>query len=264
MSRTALASSFKVIACVAEHIGDRSDQQDRVAILTSPHHPGTLMALLADGMGGRSGGRIASDQVLATAKNLFQELPDRSKTMREMLGQIATEAHAVIRLTALASEKEPHSTIVALIVQRDSAIWVHAGDSRLYHFRDGALAHKTIDHSYGSQLNAEGQLVEGGPETERYKNILFSAIGIGHELRLDYGEVQDLRPGDSFVLASDGLWAYFSEREMGAIVHQLPARDAAEALVYQARERARGGGDNLSVAIVKLVPPDPGASSRPD
>ena len=251
-------------ACVAEHIGDRTDQQDRVAILTSPHHPGTLMALLADGMGGRSGGRIASDQVLATAKNLFQELPDRSATLRDILRQIASEAHAVIRLTALASEKEPHSTLVALIVQRRYAIWVHAGDSRLYHYRDGLLAHKTIDHSFGSQLNAEGQLVEGGPETDRYKNILFSAIGIGHELRLDYGEVKDLRPGDSFVLASDGLWAYFTEREIGAIVHQLPVRDAAESLVHLARERAQGGGDNLSVAIVKLVKPDRTASSTAD
>lgn len=243
-------------ACVAEHIGDRLDQQDRVAILTSPHHPGTLMALLADGMGGRSGGRIASDQVLATAKSLFQELPDRSTTLREMLGQIASEAHAVIRLTAIASEKEPHSTLVALVVQRDYAVWVHAGDSRLYHYRDGALAHKTVDHSYGSRLNAEGQLVEGGPENQRYKNILFSAIGIGHELRLDYGEVQDLRPGDSFVLASDGLWAYFSEREIGAIVHGQAVRDATESLVRQARERARGCGDNLSVAIIKLEKPE--------
>ncbi|HYB51887.1 MAG TPA: PP2C family serine/threonine-protein phosphatase [Burkholderiaceae bacterium] len=260
MSRTATASNFKVSACVAEHIGDRTDQQDRVAILTSPHYPGALMALLADGMGGRSGGRIASDQVLATAKSLFQELPERGSTLRGMLGQIASEAHAVIRLTALASEKEPHSTLVALIVSRDSAVWVHAGDSRLYHFRDGILEHKTIDHSFGSQLDAEGQLVEGGPETERFKNILFSAIGIGHELRLDYGEVLDLRPGDSFVLASDGLWAYFSEREIGAIVHHYAVRDAAESLVRLARDRAKGGGDNLSVAIVKLTraerPPD--------
>ncbi len=254
---TGPASSFKLSACVADHIGDRGDQQDRVAILTSPHFPGTLMALLADGMGGRSGGRMASDQVMSTARNIFESLPDAGTGVRDLLTQIATEAHAVIRLTALASEKEPHSTIVALLLQREVAQWMHAGDSRLYHFRDGALAHRTIDHSYGSRMTADGELVEGGPETDAYKNILFSALGIGHELRLDYGRVDDLRTGDAFLLASDGLWAYFTERELGNVVHKLAPREAAETLVRLARERARGHGDNLSVAIVKLERPDP-------
>jgi len=250
-----IGSNFKVTACVADHIGDRQDQQDRAVILTSPQYPGTVMALVADGMGGRSGGRLASDQVVSTAKSLFEALPERGSTLRDLLTQIATEAHAVIRLTALAAEKEPHSTIVTLLLQREAALWMHAGDSRLYHFRDGALLHRTVDHSYGSRVNAAGQLVEGGPETEAYKNILFSALGIGHELRLDYGQVDDLCVGDSFVLASDGLWAYFTERELGSIIKQLPAREAAQTLVSAARERARGRGDNLSVAIVKLEPP---------
>jgi serine/threonine protein phosphatase PrpC len=261
-ARPADAPGFKLSACVAEHIGDRRDQQDRVAILTSQKYPGTLMALLADGMGGRSGGRLASDQVMSTAKSLFEELPGAGSTIRDLLTQIATEAHAVIRLTAIASEKEPHSTLVALVIQRGVASWIHAGDSRLFHFRDGNLASKTIDHSYGSRLTAEGELVEGGPETDRFKNILFSAIGIGHELRLDHGRVADLRTGDCFVLASDGLWAYFTERELGTIVHSAPAREAAETLVRLARERARGHGDNLSVAIVKLDQPDPAQNTQ--
>jgi serine/threonine protein phosphatase PrpC len=256
MSRASTASNFKVTVCVAEHIGDRADQQDRVAILTSPQRPGTLLAIVADGMGGRSGGRMASDQVMTTAKNLFEEAPTHGTTPRELLGQIAAEAHAVIRLTAMASEKEPHSTLVAVMLQKDSAVWIHAGDSRLYHFRDGAVAHKTIDHSYGSRLTADGTLVEGGPETDRFKNVLFSALGIGHDLRLDYGSVEDLRPGDAFLLASDGLWAYFSEKELGAIVKNFSARDAAENLMRNARERAQGHGDNLSVAILKLDAPE--------
>jgi PPM family protein phosphatase len=254
---------FKVSACVAEHIGDRPEQQDRAAILTSPARPGMVLALVADGMGGRSGGRLASDQVLTTARNLFQEQPDAAMTPRDILRQIAAEAHQVIRLTAIASEKEPHSTLVAVILQSESAVWIHAGDSRLYHFRDGKLAHKTIDHSYGSRMTAEGELVEGGPETAAFKNVLFSAIGIGHELRLDFGQVLDLRPGDSFVLSSDGLWAYFTEREVGNIVHSKPAREAAEALIQKARERANGAGDNLSVAIVKLDAPEKTAAVKP-
>jgi len=257
MSRAASAASkLKVTVCVAEHVGDRADQQDRVAILTSPNRPGTMLAIVADGMGGRTGGRLASDQVITTAKNLFEEPPTRGTTARELLGQIAAEAHAVIRLTAIASEKEPHSTLVAVIVQKESAVWIHAGDSRLYHFRDGVVAHKTIDHSYGSRMTADGTLVEGGPETDRYKNVLFSALGIGHDLRLDYGSIEDLRAGDAFLLASDGLWAYFSEKELGAIVKNFNARDAAENLVRHARDRAQGHGDNISVAIVKLDPPD--------
>ncbi len=256
MSRTSSAPNFKVTACVAEHIGDRADQQDRVAILTSPSRPGTVLALLADGMGGRSGGRIASDQVMSTAKSIFQEPPEKMVDLRELLRQIAAEAHSVIRLTAMAASKEPHSTLVAVVLQRNRAVWVHAGDSRLYHFRDGALAHKTIDHSYGSRIATDGTLVEGGPETDRYKNVLFSAIGIGHELRLDFGEVQNLRAGDSFVLSSDGLWAYFTEKEIGAVVQRFAAREAAEKLIGLARERARGGGDNLSIAIVKLEKPE--------
>jgi serine/threonine protein phosphatase PrpC len=257
MSHADTAPSFKVSACVAEHIGDRADQQDRVAVLTSPHYPATVLALVADGMGGRTGGRMASDQVVTTAKNLFQELPDHGTSLRDLLGQIAAEAHAVIRLTAIASEKEPHSTLVAVIIQRDRAAWIHAGDSRLYHFRDGVLAHKTVDHSYGSRMTADGELVEGGPETARFKNILFSAIGIGHDLRLDYGQAEDLQAGDCFILASDGLWAYFSDRELGAIAKRYSVREAAEILVHQARERAQGVGDNLSLAIVKLEPADP-------
>lgn len=256
MSRASNASRFKVTVCVAEHVGDRADQQDRVAILTSPQRPGMLLAIVADGMGGRTGGRMASDQVMTTAKNLFEEPPATGSTPRELLAQIAAEAHAVIRLTAIASEKEPHSTLVAVLLQQDSAVWIHAGDSRLYHFRDGAVAHKTIDHSYGSRMTADGTLVEGGPETDRFKNVLFSAIGIGHDLRLDYGSADDLRPGDAFLLASDGLWAYFNERELGATVKNFNARDAAENLVRQARDRAHGHGDNISVAIVKLEAPE--------
>lgn len=252
MSRSDNAPKFKVAACVAEHIGDRADQQDRVAILTSPYHPGSLLVLVADGMGGRTGGRMASDQVVTTARNLYQELPDQGATPQDLLRAIATEAHAVVRLTAIAAEMEPHSTLVAILLQRSRAVWIHTGDSRLYHYRNGVLAHKTVDHSYGSRMTPDGELVEGGPETERYKNVLFSAIGIGHELRLDFGQAQRLRPGDSFVLCSDGLWAYFSEREIGAIVDAAPVREASETLVHLARVRARGHGDNLSVAVIKL------------
>jgi serine/threonine protein phosphatase PrpC len=239
---------------MADHIGDRAEQQDRSALLTHAQRPGKLLAVLADGMGGRSGGQIASDQVITTAKNLFSEAPLDGQSAPELLEQIAQEAHSVVRLSALSSEKEPHSTLVALLIDRTSAFWVHAGDSRLYRFRAGQLLARTADHSYANRLAPDGSLVDGGAQAARFKNILFSAIGIGQSLRVDHGSCSDLASGDAFVLASDGFWAYFSDEEIGQVVHLASPRQAAETLIKHARQRAGGRGDNVSVVIVKLNP----------
>jgi len=250
---------FKVNACVADHIGDRADQQDRVAILTSPRYPGSLLAILADGMGGRTGGRIASDQVIATAQSILEEAPEAGATPVRLLERIAHEAHAVVKLNAISTEKEPHSTLVALYLSRQSVHWIHAGDSRLYHFRNGKLLNRTVDHTYGTHLTADGRIDRRHPAIQKLRNVLYSAIGIGNELRLGYGSVEDPQVGDAFLLASDGMWAYFTDEELGALLVRFQAREVAEKLVAAARQRARGGGDNLSVAIVRLEAAEPGA-----
>jgi PPM family protein phosphatase len=246
---------FKVSAAIAEHLGDRIEQQDRVAILTSERNPGILLAVVADGMGGRTGGRMASDQVVSTATNLFRELSERDTTLPNLLRQIANEAHTVIRLSALSSEKEPHSTMAALFVKRDLAVWGHAGDSRMYWCRAGRVLRRTVDHTVASQLTAEGRHAEAEIAAQHYKNVLFSALGIRNELKLDVEGTNDLRVGDAFLLASDGLWAYFEDAEIAALLDRLPPREASQQLVKLARERAEGRGDNLSLAIVKLEAP---------
>jgi PPM family protein phosphatase len=248
-------SSFKVNACVATHIGDRHDQQDRGAIITSRRNPGALLAIVADGMGGRTGGRQAADQVISTAENLFCDMSDKDSSFRELLLQLAAEAHTVIRLTAISSEKEPHSTLCALIIKKRHAIWAHAGDSRLYFYRDGALLHRTEDHTYAQQLSDEGRHEDAAVASHRYRNILVSALGINKKPRVVIGEDHELVVGDVFLLASDGLWAYFDDDELGEILTSMDPRDASEELVALARERADGHGDNLSLAIVKLERP---------
>jgi serine/threonine protein phosphatase PrpC len=252
-------SSFRVNACVATHIGDRHDQQDRVAIITSPRNPGAMLAIVADGMGGRTGGRQAADQVISTAENLFGDISEHDSTFRDMLLHLAAEAHTVIRLSAISSEKEPHSTLCALVIKKQYAIWAHAGDSRLYFFRDGRLVHRTEDHTYAQQLREEGRHEDADIATQRYKNILVSALGINKKPKVEIGEEHELGVGDVFLLASDGLWAYFEDAELGDALTSMSPREASEQLISQARERAEGRGDNLSLAIVKLEP----ASKRP-
>jgi PPM family protein phosphatase len=252
---------FKVTACLGEHIGDRPEQQDRVAILTSRRNAGAVLAIVADGMGGRTGGRLAADQVVATADSLFQETSEKDGSLKDLLRQIAAEAHTVIRLTAISSDKEPHSTLIALIVRRDYAIWAHAGDSRLYFFRSGRLVRRTQDQTYAAQLLADGRLAESEVATQRFKNVLVSALGIAREPNVVVDEEHDLRVGDAFLLCSDGLWAHFEDYELGSLLHSLPPREASEHLVRICRERAGGRGDNISLAIVKLEAPE--ARKRP-
>jgi serine/threonine protein phosphatase PrpC len=244
---------YHVNACTVEHIGDRGEQQDRVALLSSPRNPGALLAVLADGMGGRTGGRLASDQVVATATSLFNELSAQDAGPRQLLEQVANEAHTVIRLTALSAEKEPHSTMVTLLLRRDHAAWAHAGDSRLYLFRHGKLRHCTEDHSYASRIRAE----TGAAVAERFRHMLVSALGLATTPQVTFAETSNLAPGDVFLLCSDGLWCHFAPEEMAAVLNALPPREAAAHLLRMARDRAGGHGDNVSLAIVKLeLPPE--------
>lgn len=246
---------FKVTACTAEHIGDRAEQQDRVAILTSPRHPDSLLAVISDGMGGRTGGRMAADQVIATVTHVFRDMGEGDAgDLPGLLQAMANEAHTVIRLSALSSEKEPHATFVAVIVRNDHAVWAHAGDSRLYHFRSGQLLRRTEDHTYASYLRAQGREQQAIEADLRFKHMLVSSLGLTRPPTLAIGETRDLQPGDVFLLCSDGLWALFSDAELGETLARSSPREASSDFVRVARERAKGGGDNLSLAIVRFEP----------
>jgi PPM family protein phosphatase len=101
----------------------------------------------------------------------------------------------------------------------------------------------------------DGRHAEAEIAAQQYKNVLFSALGIRNELTLDIDETRDLRVGDAFLLASDGLWAYFQDTEIASLLDRLPPAEASKQMVRLARERAEGRGDNLSLAIVKLEAP---------
>lgn len=239
-------------ACTAQHIGDRTEQQDRVAIFSHPKSKGALLAALADGMGGHTGGALAAEQVLHAANNSFSAIGLGPEHVRDMLQSGITDAHDGIRLTRYTSEQDPHSTACLLIVQQGRADWAHCGDSRIYHFRDGRLMSRSTDHSYVMDLVRQGFLTEAQAEEHPNKNILVSCLGDKEAPRIEYGRTAPLVAGDCFLLCSDGLWAYFPDAELGRVLKEKAPRQAAEWLVEAARSRAQGRGDNISMAIVRL------------
>lgn len=247
------ASSYRLVAATGLHRGDRLYQQDQVEILPHPRVSGCLMGVVADGMGGKSGGRKAADQVILTARQIFERYIPAKDDSVSLLQQLVQEAHLMIKLTAIAFEEEPHSTLAAFIVNPDrSATTVHAGDSRVYHFRESDMLFRTQDHSFVQRLINEGQLTEEEANTHPQSNLLTGCLGTQADPPLATHYIDQLQVGDTIMACSDGMWHYFTPRELGAIVQTLPPREAAEMLVSKARHRARGGGDNLSVALVRV------------
>lgn len=248
-------AGYRLSAATGIHRGDRAYQQDQVQILPHQRVPGSVMAVLADGMGGKSGGRKAADQVILTAQQIFERFAPSKDDTAEALKQLVLEAHLMIKLTAITSEEEPHSTVAAFIISPSREChYVHAGDSRVYHFRGPEMVARTVDHSYVQRLVAEGSITEDEANNHPQSNLLTGCLGTHQDPPITIGHIGRLEVGDSVLACSDGLWHYFTPRELGAIVHALPPREAGEMLVSKARQRARGGGDNLSLALIRVDP----------
>jgi serine/threonine protein phosphatase PrpC len=244
---------FRLSATTGLHRGDRAYQQDQVEILPHARVPGCALALVADGMGGKSGGRTAADQVVMTARQIFDRFSPSTDEPEKMLRQLVVESHLMIKLTAITADEEPHSTLAAFLILPNLSAWtVHAGDSRIYYFRGAELVRRTIDHSYVQRLIDEGKITEAQANTHPQSNLLTGCLGTQADPPVEVTEIERLEVGDSLLACSDGLWHYLSNKELGAIVNALSPREASEMLISKARQRARGTGDNLSLALVRI------------
>lgn len=262
-----------VSACTAQHRGDRAEQQDRVFLFSGAQAPESkgaypnlsdfasmgpkkappkrhALAVLADGLGGMSGGSLASENVILIAKSRFQDFHPGAIDETEFFQDLVDECHAVISIAAITSSLEPHTTLTALLVQQHRVDWCHVGDSRIYHFRRGHLMSVTEDHTLYSQLLREGKSPEKAalhPQAHKLVNTL----GGEKPPVPAFGHLDNPQAGDAFLLCSDGLWSYFDPIELGTIIVSFPAGQAANRLIAIARERAKGTGDNCSLALIK-------------
>ena len=249
-----MSSNYRIQASTGIHRGDREYQQDQVLLISHPRVNGCVLGVVADGMGGRSGGRKASDQVMLTARQLFERFDPHTEDCSRLLRTIVQDAHTVIRLTALSTEQEPHSTFAAFITLPTGRCHIlHSGDSRIYHFTGQHQLFRTKDHSYVQALVDRGELTEEQAHSHPQSNILLGCLGTDVEPPMEQHIIEKLHPGETLMACSDGVWHYFTQQELGTVLDALSPREASEFLIDKARMRASGQGDNLSLAILKLV-----------
>jgi serine/threonine protein phosphatase PrpC len=218
------------------------------ALLASP----PLFAV-ADGMGGHEGGEVASRLALDTLTQWKQRLEGHhGNDAAQRLRSAFAEANRVVWEKGRSDEALAGmgTTLTAGWIDGNVVALAHVGDSRAYLVRNGKLQQLTEDQTVAQEWVRRGRLTEDEAAASPHRHLLLQAIGAEpSELKIDVATVE-LRPGDRFVLASDGLYGMVKDPErIRAILVENNDPDAAcRALVDAAN--AAGGEDNISVLIV--------------
>lgn len=235
-------------------IGSRKSQQDSVFGYGAD---GWALGIVCDGMGGLSGGEIASRIALESlAEAWFSnkhilDIPD-------FLRREAVSADEKVYMQADADGRrlQAGTTIVAVIVQGNEMYWLSVGDSRLYFIRGREIMSLNVEHNYRHELNdmlRNGQMTAQEYAAEEYRaEALVSYLGIGDLTLMDVSPgAYPLDDGDLILLASDGLYRSLSEEEILAVVtkNERDMQQTADALTAAVKGRKKQ--DNTSVVILR-------------
>lgn len=246
----------------AATIGARANQEDSAGLWFPPDAPGappdngTVLAVLADGMGGHAGGAVASAVACSTFIQVFEasggSLRDRMERALDLAnGAISDHVAQDQRLNGMGS------TLVAAFVDRDGVRWLSVGDSLLYLYRNGQLQRLNDDHSLGRLLDLQAernQISFEEAKAHRHRNALRSALtGRALEIVDRHHEPLRLLDGDWLLLASDGI-ATLEDREIAAILERNlrgDPDDVAGQIIAAVDRRAMAGQDNTTLVLVK-------------
>ena len=236
----------------ASHIGNRKFNQDRVAYAYTND---ALLLVLADGMGGHLHGELAASMAIDTfAESFGRRAQPRIANPDEFI--LATMRYAHERIMKFPHDKDmggfPGTTCVAVLIQDGKMYSGHAGDSRLYLLRDGAVLAGTNDHSVVQQWVESGQLSADEARVHPQRNHITNCLGgIEDVFYMEPGKPVALRSGDVLLLASDGLWGPFTNRELAESFFALPVAEVLDGLIGLALKREDGRSDNVTGVVVR-------------
>lgn len=234
-----MISTAKITNC-----GGRQQNEDTVKI-----EEGQLgiCAVVADGLGGHGGGQIASGVAAQVITQAYQEgrLTDKAG-----FWQVIRQADASVKehQTKACAMK---TTVVILTIQKDTAIWAHVGDSRLYHFRNGSLVHQTMDHSVSQVAVLMGEITPDQIRFHEDRNRVLRALGSEN---CDPEVAAPLALGTeqhAFLMCTDGFWEYVYEEEMEACLRETATPEEwIRKMEMLLKSRVTQDNDNYTAAAV--------------
>ena len=223
----------------------RPANEDSILVL-----PDRGLFVVADGMGGHRGGRVASHMVTSELARIVEESegPLDSMGLARALREVNLRVHE-----AGEANEELHamgSTCVALSIDGNRAYVVHVGDSRCYRCGPGGRGRVTTDHRAIQSMIEQGALSEVESRTHPLRNVLTRSVGVERDVDVDRQALEVL-PGDRFLLCSDGLSDLLAEDDLLDALddRERSLEEIADGLIEAANEA--GGHDNISVVLVE-------------
>ncbi|WP_455367100.1 PP2C family protein-serine/threonine phosphatase [Kaarinaea lacus] len=238
---------MKYDVCKSSRLGNRKSNQDRMGVVETQH---AVLMVVADGLGGHSGGDLAAETVVNCAIRLFNNTTQPIRNPGVFINEIFLRAQREV--LSLANAFQPplkaKSTCVICIVQDGFAYWGHLGDSRLYVIRNQTVTARTLDHSRVEDLFQQGLITENEKATHPDKNLITRCIGSESQRpQPTIAPVFPLQRGDVILLCSDGLWSPLSDKDLVNGVQQQNLDDAIEDLASDAEASSYPHSDNISV-----------------
>lgn len=238
---------------VITEVGEKEANEDAVRVCFN-RSLFTYGFILADGLGGYGHGDIASRFVVDCCSAALENASAISSTfMDECFDKTQSLLMQEKERTGYVSIR---TTLVMLLTDGETAQWGHIGDSRLYLFRRGKQAARTLDHSVPQMLALQKKIKEKDIRHHPDRNRLLRAMGEEWDepwYEIDQRNVS-IKPGDTFLLCSDGFWEWIDEKTViGILKKNLPAYDSLELMKAVVQENGRGKGmDNYSAILVNV------------
>lgn len=246
-------------------IGRRDYQQDSFGQTAVLRNTG-ILAVLADGMGGLSGGERVSQKIVMEALTFGSTL-QANQVPTALPGMVAGINRAVNQMLGPKGLYTSGSTVVSALITGNALRWISVGDSRVYLYRDGQLSQLSRDHDLLQDwmpdiLEGKRSMAEALRDPNGRK--LTSFIGMGELRHVDYNRTPiPLLPGDRVLLMSDGVYGTVSDAEMAAILRDCGSVQLAASHIGQ---RIMGAAlpyqDNYTLIVLGYDPPDQPRNNR--
>jgi len=240
----------------------RDSNQDQVGYSKSAGN-NTVLAIVADGMGGHQGGEVASRLAVELILQDYGNGEPHVLSAKE-LKRYFNRVNTAIYSHAQGSEslQGMGTTLVSLAIAQGMACYAFVGDSRLYLVRAGECRQLSKDHTVVAEMLKQGLITAEAAASHPDKNVITRAIGTYPNVDVDSSNKPlPIKIGDCFLLCSDGLHDLVNSTEMQQALVEHTAQQACEVLIQLAN--SRGGHDNISVLVVKVLQSTASAKNTP-